>query len=144
MEDLIDTSRFTFTVTCYGLSMKVFDLHFKSRGDKYIVVLIPRVSKSIERFNLAYQIRTGFPPPTDAQYNIIFKPIHFSAKSGQAFEKIKGLLRSESVLGLIDPADFNPAEPVDNDKVHDLGVFRIASNKGMDEYLDGLFDISEG
>jgi len=121
-----------------------FDLHVKSRGEKYAVVLMPRIQKSVDRFGIAYHLRTGYPVPHDASYSILFKPLRFSTGSSLAFRGVRKLIGRTSLLGLIDPADLHPTDisKTDPAKVRMVGPFQIGPNKGVEAYLDGLLDVA--
>jgi len=119
-----------------------FDLHIKSRGEKYALSLMPRTRKSIERFEMAYHLRNGLPIPPKSHYNILFKPLHFCTGSSTTFRQIRHLLRSESLVGLVDPDELHPSNlsETDDSTIQILGTFRIGLNKTVDRYMDDLLD----
>lgn len=128
-----------------GAPAEWFDLCIKSRDEKYAMVLMPRFQKSIERFGVAYQLRTGYPVPPDSHHNIIFKPLRFSTGSSATFGGMRDLIGPKMPLFLMDPADLHPTDLSKSDfsKVHKLGTFHVSSDEVMLAYLDDLLDKAE-
>lgn len=77
------------------------------RKKKYAIALIPNIQRSVERWKIAYQLQTGFPPPTkDTEFQAFFQPVEFSSQNGDTFNKIKHQMQPITEVGFLDPKDF--------------------------------------
>jgi hypothetical protein len=126
-----------------GKPVEWFDLAIRNRADKYAVALIPRVNKSVKRWNLAYQLRTGFPPPRSTHYNIAFRSVHFlSGGPSSAYSQISDKIGPDVQVGFLDIKDLNREDPsqTDDQKIRWVGPFTIYQDKVFNQYLDTMLD----
>lgn len=128
-----------------GKPAEWLELKIVRRGGKYAVALIPRVKRSIERWGVAYQLRTGFPPPETTKYNVIFRALHFVSGSKNTFDSVADSLGPETEVGFVDLADIDRENPgsVDDSKVRMLGPFPVSQDPAMDPYVESIIDGAE-
>jgi hypothetical protein len=107
-----------------------FKLHFKEWNNYYALALIPDLSKTLNRFKIKFQLRTGFPFPQDKPVHFYFKPIHFFSKS----EKTRQFKDSVRIF-LLDPNDVLPT-------THGDGLLGQAERYKKNSYRLGEFNIS--
>lgn len=119
-----------------------FDLKFMRRHGKYCIAFAPRVQKSVERWKIAYQLRTGFPPESDMQFNIVFRSLHFVSGTNNTFNSIADKIGAETQIGFADLADINRENPgeLDDEKIRTLGPFKFSHDKFFDDYLKRIVD----
>ena len=125
-----------------GKPTEWFDLNIAQRDGKYIIALIPRIKKSIERWDIAYQLRTGYPPPRDTKYSVMFRSITFVSGNGTVFDKISDQIGSEIKIGFVDDNDVNRNNISDiaDDKIHTLGSFPINQDNSLYDYIMSMID----
>lgn len=123
-----------------GSPSEWFDLHIRVRGEKYALALVPKIYKSVERFEIAYQLRNGFPIPEDSHNTILFKPLHFCAGSSSTFHKVEKNIGRKVQVGLIDPDDL-PSDYllVEDSAIRILGTFHVGSNSEADRHMVDLY-----
>ncbi len=124
---------------------KWFRLTVLQKDGKYLIGLAPDIGKSIERFKIARQLKTGFPVPEDSQFNILFQPLHFVSGSDNMFELIKNELSDEVSIGFMDASLLNVDDPesMDPNRIRWVGPFPRASEGLMDDYYGSIIDGAE-
>lgn len=125
-----------------GKPLDWFELKLLNRDGKYAVVLVPRFEKSVERWNLAYQLRVGYPPPRNTDYKIIFRAIHFVSGTNTTYDAVKDLIGNELKIGFIDLKNVNREDPsqIDDSDIRILGSFPVSQNANLDEYIGSILD----
>jgi hypothetical protein len=109
-----------------------FELTVAERGELYGLALMPRLSKGIERFRLAYQLRCGLPLPKDAHIQAIFKPLHFVSKPGHTYGKVRSQIGPRAKVALLDPRHLaEDVSKTDFDKAISLGEFELVREGPM-------------
>lgn len=121
-----------------------FSFHFLEKGSCYAGVLMPSFRRSAERWKIAFQLRYGYPPPAGGESHL-FRPLHFVAKSKDAFDVAKPYLRSKIRVGLVDPEGMTEGEfQVEREKVVDrvqwLGSFNVLSENKKKGLAHGWLD----
>ncbi len=101
----------------------------------YLVVLQPRIDRSVERFKRA------FPPGLldEATIEVIFSPLYFIG-TGASYRTLKDRIGSASRLGILDAKDLHADKPGDLDlqRVRMLGPFAVgdmADLGGVEAFL---------
>lgn len=79
-----------------------FSFHFLEKGTCYAGALMPNFRKSADRWKISFQLRYGYPPPPGGESHI-FRPLHFVAKTKEAFDVAKPYLKPKIRVGLVDP-----------------------------------------
>lgn len=118
-----------------------FNLLIREQDKKYVIALVPKLNKSIERWNIAYQLRTGFPPPKETRYSILYRALHFVSGGQSAFDQVKDKIGPEIMVGFIDMKDMNQADPSQTDfqKTRWIGPFPVHHNDELfNDYLDSI------
>ncbi len=123
-----------------------FNLHLRTHHGKYVLALIPNFKKSTERWRIACQLRTGYPPPEKISFNMVFRSPYFVSGSASTFDKIRDQIGTSMEVGFLDSSLIDPEniekslERVDDDEIRWLGPFPISPNKDMLKYLDSILD----
>ena len=106
-----------------------FILSFAQRQDRYVAVLFPNLSGSVERFEAAYFANHG-EPSRAAWYDLLFRPIAFVSGVRHTFEKVKKLIGNPSMVGFMEPSDFDPAKPssLNLERIRRVGPFKVSWN----------------
>jgi hypothetical protein len=122
-----------------------FHLTLLQKDGKYLIGLSPNIKRSIDRFGIAHQLKTGFPVPQDAKFSVLFQSLYFVSGSTNMFDLIKDKLPDEFHIGLMDASLLNIEDPesMDADKIHWLGPFPKAPDRYMDEYFESVIDDAE-
>jgi hypothetical protein len=115
-----------------------FTLHFSELPEDppgYVVVLQPRLDRSLERFKQA------FPPDLleGVTVEVVFSPLYLVA-GGTSYQRLKYRIGTTSSLGLLDSGDFDPQQPgaCDPGKIRPLGPFAVgdmADLGGVETFL---------
>ena len=88
---------------------KWFSVHLKVSDGVYSLAIIPNLRKTLERFRMLYQLRTGYPFPLSRPISFYFKPIKFSgtrqlsinrSKVNVVFEDVSSLKRTTVMRNL--------------------------------------------
>jgi len=126
-----------------GKPVEWLDLQVMARNGKYAIALAPKLTKSVERWNLAYQLRTGYPAPDNTHYSIVFRSLHFiSGGTMSAYHQIADQIGSEMSIGFIDTADLdsqNPGKVLEQD-IRTLGPFPVNQNSSLSQYIGEMLD----
>lgn len=119
-----------------------FSLVLMQKNGKYLMSLTPDVRKSIERFNLARQLTTGFPVPKDARHNLLFRTLHFVSGSANLFDRIRSSLGDSMSVGLMDSSfmDIDNPQSMDPEKIRWLGPFPVSDGAEMRSYFENMLD----
>lgn len=117
-----------------------FEIKFQKKNGRYVLALIPRIQKSIERWKIQFQLQYGYPPASNLKFQILFQPLQFISGYNTVFEKL-GDLPNPMRLGLIDPKDIDMDHP-DNmdDKIIEIGQFKLAEPGEYQAFIDGMFE----
>ena len=102
--------------------------------ERYIILLFPNLSKSIQRFKLNCMQVQEFIPPSDADYTMMFKPLEFVSQGMNLFPEVSPHLTDKVMVGFLDTKDFdqqNPAESVE--KIRYIGPLERVSKSDPDE-----------
>jgi hypothetical protein len=107
-----------------------FVLCFSQRQDRYITALFPNLPASVERFEAAYFANHGEPSKA-AEYELLFRPLAFVSGPSHTFKKVKKLIGSPSMVGFMEPSDFDPGKPssLDLDCIRRVGQFPVCWNE---------------
>jgi hypothetical protein len=124
-----------------------FSLHLKEKKGKYVIALIPKMEKSIERYQIAYQLQTGYPMPKDTKTNVIFRSLYMlNTNAGSVFSKHRDKVSNPLKVGFLDASRVDKDDMVGSMKkineseIRWIGPFKLAENKPMKGFLDGLLD----
>jgi hypothetical protein len=103
-----------------------FILSFAQRQGRYVAVLFPNLVRSVERFEAAYFANHG-EPSRAAGYELLFRPIAFVSGIRHTLKRVKKLIASSSLVGFMEPSDFDPATPssLNLDHIHRVGPFQV-------------------
>lgn len=107
-----------------------FRFHWAKKGEEYAIGLVPEVGKTVERFKIGYQLRTGYPYPRRSKITVYFKPLHFQASRPDLVfnqEKFKVNLLDRRTMGEINESI--------SDRAVFLGEFYAEPNSKMLEKL---------
>ena len=111
----------------------------KIDSDRYIVLLFPNLSKSIERFKLACMAYADFIPQNDADYSLVFKPLEFLSQGATMFDNVKDHLSDKLRIGFLNTGEFDQSTPETClDKVQYIGpVSRVkkSDEDGKNSYI---------
>ena len=123
-----------------------FNLHLKSKNGKYVIAMIPNFEKSIERYRMHYQLRTGYPMMKDTKFTIAFRSPHFVSGSKNMFDGIKGKIKDTLEVGFLDVSHIDKNDmskslaDLDDSKIKWLGHFKVRPNEPVKGYLDDILD----
>jgi hypothetical protein len=106
-----------------------FALCFAQRQGRYVAVLFPNLPGSVERFEAAHFANHG-EPSRAAGYKLLFRPITFVSCVRHTFKKVKKLIASPSMVGFVEPSDFDPATPASlkPERIRKVGLFPVCWN----------------
>jgi len=111
----------------------------KIDNERYIALLFPNLSKSIERFKLACMAYADFVPQSDADYSLVFKPLEFLSQGATMFDSVQGHLGDELKIGFLNTDEFDQSHPETClDKVRYIGPIRRirrAEEEGKNSYI---------
>lgn len=114
---------------------KWFEFKWAKNGDEYAFGLFPNVYMTIERFKIAFQLRTGYPMPTECTTSVVFKPLFLrSSRKGINFPNEKILVKIIDIND-VNKDDFSKSHL---DRAYTLGSFRIEPDSKIvkDMFLD--------
>ena len=122
-----------------------FNLTLLQKDGKYLIGLAPDVKRSIDRFRIARQLKTGLPVPEDAKFSILFRCLYFVSGSSNMFELVKDGLPEEIEVGFMDASLLNVDDPgsMDQDRIRWVGPFPKAPEGCMDGYFGTIIDEAE-
>jgi hypothetical protein len=65
-----------------------------------------------------------------AGYELLFRPIAFVSGVRHTFKKVKKLIASPSMVGFMEPSDFDPAKPssLSLERIRRIGPFKVSWN----------------
>jgi hypothetical protein len=106
-----------------------FALCFAQRQGRYVAALFPNLPGSVERFEAAHFANHG-EPSRAAGYELLFRPIAFVSGVRHTFKKVKKLIASPSMVGFMEPSDFDPAKPssLNLERIRRIGPFKVSWN----------------
>jgi hypothetical protein len=106
-----------------------FTLCFAQRQGRYVAALFPNLPGSVERFEAAHVARHG-EPSRAASYELLFRPLAFVSGVPHTFKKVKKLIGSPSMVGFMEPSDFDPAKPssLNLERIRRVGPFKVCWN----------------
>ena len=106
-----------------------FALCFAQRQGRYVAALFPNLVRSVDRFEAAYFARHD-KPSRAASYELLFRPLAFVSGVRHTFKKVKKLIGSSSMVGFIEPSDFDPAPPssLKPERIRQVGPFTVCWN----------------
>lgn len=111
-----------------------FDLFIRRLGKKYGIVLMPRMSKMIERFKANY-LHTKGEFLVDEEFNVLFRPLSFMSNDpSKTFDQVK--ISNKMRLHILEIEDFDVANGGFKSEPIDLGAFNVKTTGEV----DGLFD----
>jgi len=126
-----------------------FSLHLRQKHGKYVFALMPKFERSVERYKVAYQLRTGFPLPKDTRFSMIFRALFFSSGDKNIFNVERHRLPDPLEIGFLDSnkVDFDNLDEslkkLDDSEICWLGPFKLAPNKDVLKFLDNILDDSK-
>ena len=129
--------------------LKWFDLHLKEKDGKYVLALVPKVEKSVERYKIAYQMKNGYPMPKDVQTNIIFRSLHMVSGGNSVFSQHKDKVGDTLKIGFLNSSRVNPNDmkgsmlALEDSDIQWIGPFKLASNDIMGPFLDTILKDAE-
>lgn len=101
-----------------------FKFHFKRDGLKYYVALVPEVQRTLDRFKMSYQLRTGYPLPKEFPIRVVFKYLHFAAQREGIY-----MMDSETEILYIDSKKIDPNNVEKSiADAESLGKFRVVND----------------
>lgn len=113
-----------------------FKLYFVKKQDRYGVVLMPILSKSISRFKLA-QLHLNETIITDKDKIILyFRPLQFLSKNRGMLDKVQ--LLDSHYLGLIDTKDLNLADLRSSPEPDFIGPFEVGDPEEYKWFFENL------
>jgi hypothetical protein len=103
-----------------------FALCYAERNSRYVAALFPNLAGSVERFEAAHFASHGDVSKA-ASYELLFRPIAFVSSTGHTFGRVRKLLAGSSMVGFMEPGDFDPAAPasLDLDRIRRVGPFPV-------------------
>jgi hypothetical protein len=106
-----------------------FMLCFAQRQGRYVAALFPNLPGSVERFEAAHFASHG-ELSRAAGYELLFRPIAFMSGVRHTFKKVKKLIASPSLVGFMEPSDFDPAKPssLNLERIRRIGPFKVCWN----------------
>jgi len=119
-----------------------FSLTLMQKDGKYLIGLAPDVGRSIERFKMARQLRTGFPVPKDTKFKVMFRCLYFVSGPSNMFDLVKDQLSEEVSVGIMDRSLLDVQDPgsMDPDKIRWIGPFQQTREGWMGEYFNAILD----
>jgi len=75
-----------------------------------VAALFPNLVRSVERFEAAYFASHG-KSSSAASYDLLWRLLAFVSGVRHTFKKVKKMIGSRSMVGFIEPSDFDPATP---------------------------------
>jgi hypothetical protein len=78
-----------------------FRLAIGQHRGRYAVALLPDLSRSRNRFELARRV-AGLPIPDDVEYCHVYRPLHFVSGRAHTYKRISRHIPSRVTLGLLD------------------------------------------
>lgn len=123
-----------------GKPEKWFDLYLRGKGDQYAIALCPKIAMSVERYKMAFQLRTGYPPPKGQEFTAVFRPLFFiSGKEPRTYRFLKDRLGKTTEVAIADTEKGLP-RPGDPWAPARLGRFKVVTDGPMTGLVDSLFD----
>lgn len=116
-----------------------FEIAVNSKDDKYAIVLMPNIQRSINRWKFAHFARHG--EDVDYKFNVLFDPIHFvSSQSHTFFSKVKSEFESKdkSDLYFLDAKDVEDDMKKSADKAIKVGTFNVDTDHS--QYVSRLIE----
>jgi hypothetical protein len=106
-----------------------FMLCLAQRQGRYVAALFPNLPGSVERFEAGHFANHG-EPSRAASYELLFRPIAFVSGIRHTFKKVNKLIGSTSVIGFMEPGDFDPAKPssLNLERIRRVGPFKVCWN----------------
>jgi hypothetical protein len=103
-----------------------FALCFAQRRGRYVAALFPNLVGSVDRFEAAHLVRNGQPSKA-AGYELLFRPIAFVSGVHHTFKRVKKLIAGQSVVGFMEPCDFDPTTPssLKPERILQVGPFMV-------------------
>jgi hypothetical protein len=103
-----------------------FTLCYAERNSRYVAALVPNLAGSVERFEAAHFASHGGPSKA-ASYELLCRLIAFVSTTGHTFGRVRKLLAVSSMVGFMEPGDFDPAAPasLDLDRIRRVGPFPV-------------------
>jgi hypothetical protein len=122
-----------------------FHTHLEIKDGKYLIILIPQIDKSIERWKINFQLTYGYPPPKDLKFEVFFKPLYFVSGTENTLELIADRVKHCPNIGFMnmDSLDFDDPDNTDPDAIVWLGPFRKLEGDWAHDYFHSILDDSE-
>jgi hypothetical protein len=115
-----------------------FDLAFSELNGSYGVSIFPNLERSLERFKIANQIRTGYPiDEKNSEFRFIFKPLHFISENLICFNTVKPKLGKSTKVFLLDRDDLDVNNPSLSSAI-ELGRLNISCDNGKTEWINNV------
>ncbi len=90
-----------------------FKLAWTVNEDEYALALLPRVDKSVERYKLARRLASGKDVPSDATFQVVFKPVLFHGPVSTLSRDLLPRPPSRVRVGFLSRAQRAPRRPGD-------------------------------
>lgn len=116
-----------------------FELAIGEHNDRYGIVLMPNIQKSIDRYRLARKLFYGEDIPADAKFNLLFDTIRFTSQSAGLLASLKDKIGDSMKLMFLDSDHLcreNPEE-TDWEKAIEVGNFSV---KRDCRYIEDLIE----
>ena len=112
-----------------------FRLAIGQHRGRYALALLPDLTRSRERFELARRL-AGLPAPDDAEYCHVYRPLHFVSGREHIYESVSRRVPSRVRLGIVDRAAVDPAHPdqVDVRRIRKVGPFQVATDDAAKQF----------
>jgi hypothetical protein len=104
-------------------------LCFAQQQGRYVAAPFPNLPGSVKRFEAAYFASHGEPSKATG-YELLFRPLAFASGVRHTFKKVKKLIGSPSMVGFMEPRDFDPAKPssLNLERIRQAGPFKVCRN----------------
>ena len=117
-----------------GKASDWFRCHWTIKDKTYALALVPETSMTMERFRIQFQLRTGYPFPSDRSTQIVFRFLHFVAEGRSEFV----LAQDDIDIRVLDKKNVEETWSVENlmGLSHLLGTFKIVRDSDLILGLD--------
>lgn len=115
-----------------------FDLAVVDLGDRYAVVLWPRLYRSVERFKTAWLNSHSEFLPSDHELKILFRPLNFVSIDSGMLGKCRDKIGKQSKVCFLDSSNFDKNDPAKSGEPMLVGVFNVSFEHTMaKQYIQG-------
>jgi len=128
-----------------GKPTQWFTTHLQVKNGKYLIILMPQVDRSVERWKINFQLIYKYPPPSDMKFEVFFKPLYFVSGSQNVFEIVEDRITHCPYIGFmdVDSFDLDNPENTDPEAIRWLGPFPKLKGNWAGDYLNTILDDAE-